>query len=53
MLDATKDIVIALINSKQISCNSDTDKNIKEVKTAIKEIYQELKNTNLINEKIN
>lgn len=45
MIDATKDIVIALINSKQIANTSDTNKNIEEIKNAIKEIYKQLQNS--------
>lgn len=48
MLEVTKDIVIALINSGQICSHSETQKNIDDVRTAIKEIYQELANTKCI-----
>ena len=45
MLEYAKDIVIALINQQQIANTNDTNENINQVKTAIKEIYQELLNT--------
>lgn len=48
MLEATKEIVIALINTKQIGCSGDVEKNIQDVKNAIKEIYQQLQNTKFI-----
>lgn len=44
MLDTTKDIVLALINSGQICRHGDTMANIKDVKLAIKEINQQLLN---------
>lgn len=47
MLDNTKDIVIALINSKSIANHSDASENIKEVRTAIQEIRQEILNSKL------
>lgn len=47
MLDNTKDIIVALINSKSIANHSDANENIKEVRTAIKEIRQEILNTKL------
>lgn len=44
MLEATKDIVIALINTNQIANTNNSDVNIKEVKNAIEEIYKQLNN---------
>lgn len=38
MLDAIKEIVVALIEQKQIANTSDVDKNIEEVNKAINEI---------------
>lgn len=42
MIDAVKDIIVALIENKQIANNSTVDENIKEVQTAIKEIGKTL-----------
>lgn len=41
MLDATKEIIIAMINNGKLT-------NIDDVKLAIKEIHQEIENTRLI-----
>ncbi len=48
MIDNTKDIVIAMINSNIIGLNADADKNIEEVRKAIREIKQEVENTKQI-----
>lgn len=45
MVENTKEIVIALINSKQICNYAEPDKNIEEARKAIREIHQELLNT--------
>ena len=45
MVENTKEIVIALINSKQICNHSEPDENIEEARKAIREIHQELLNT--------
>ena len=42
MLEATKEIVISMIENKYISRYDNDDMNIKEVNKAIKEIYQQL-----------
>lgn len=42
MLQQAVDIVIAMINCKQIGCNNDTQANIDDVKKAIDEIYKKL-----------
>ena len=52
MLEVTKEIVIALINNKQIANYSEPNENIEEVKAAIREIYQEVRNTKLIEPQI-
>lgn len=46
MLEATKDIVIALINTKQIANTNDSDVNIKEVNKAINDIAKKLNDVN-------
>ncbi len=43
MIDATKEIIVALINTKQIANTGDTDSNIIEVTKAIEEVYNKLK----------
>lgn len=48
MIDNTKDIIIAMINTKAIANKNDSDKNIAEVRKAIKEIKQEVENTKTI-----
>ncbi len=48
MLDVVKDVVVTLIEQKQIANTGDTETNIAEVRKAIKEIYQELMNTKFI-----
>ena len=52
MIEITKEIVIALINSKQIGNHNNTEDNLEDVKKAIKEIYQEAMNTKAITTKI-
>ena len=42
MLDCLKDIIVSLIDNKQIANNADVDKNIEDVQKAIKEIGKEL-----------
>lgn len=46
MLDAIKDIVVAMIEQKQIANNSDVDKNIEEVQKAIKAIAKQVADVN-------
>ncbi len=42
MIEATRDIVIALINNQSIANTGEFDENIKEVKNAIDEIMKQL-----------
>lgn len=53
MIDVAKEIVITLINNKQIANYDNFDANINDVRKAIREICQELQNCKTIKTEYN